>query len=247
LSREAAYLIYGFGADSELAPFTDEARILQRNDDSGTKRMIAPAIDVPYDLWKGKVLKSTSIMKEELKAANAEGGSAANATVGILDVINDDNAKDYLKILAFQAEGQTCGFWPDSAPDKEDKKNVRDGHYVIWGPLHFFVKASNKTPINPLATDVVNYLTGFRPLPNEKFAFTMVGLQAEGSLIPRCAMRVDRTTELGELKPYTTDYPCGCFFDKVVTGEATGCKPCSSDAQCDSAVEVCSFDFCERR
>ncbi|MCK6586875.1 MAG: hypothetical protein L6Q76_04745, partial [Polyangiaceae bacterium] len=247
LSREAAYLIFGFGADSEVAPFTDEARILQRDNKSGTKRMIAPAIDVPYDLWKGQVLGSTSVMKQAIKAANAEGGSAANATIGILDVTNDSDSTDYLKILAFQGENQTCGFWPDSELGKEDKKNVRDGHYVIWGPLHFYVKASNKNPINPLATDVVNYLTGFRPLPNEKFAFTMVSLQATGSLIPRCAMNVDRTTELGDLKPYKTDYPCGCFFDKVVTGEAKGCKPCASDAECDPASEVCSFDFCERK
>jgi hypothetical protein len=246
LSREAAYLVYGFGSGSEVAPFTDEARILQRDNKSGTKRMIAPAIDVPYDRWKGKVLSGTSVMKAELLAANNEGGSAADATIGILDVTNDDDAKDYLKILAFQGEGQTCGFWPDSEPDSEDKKNVRDGHYVIWGPLHFFVKASNKNPTNPTATDAVNYLTGFRPLPNEKFAFTMVSLQAKGELVPRCAMRVDRTTELGELKPYTTDFPCGCYFEKEVTGEAKGCKPCSGDAECGDS-EVCSFDFCERR
>ena len=248
LSREAAYLIYGFGAQSEVAPFTDEARILQRNDESGTKRMIAPAIDVPYDRWKGKLLGSTSVMKAELAAANKEGGSAASATLGILDVTNDGKGeKEYLKILAFQGKGQTCGFWPDSEPDNDDMKNVRDGHYVIWGPLHFFVRASNKNPTNPLATAVVNYLTGFRPLPNEKFAFTMVGLQATGGLIPRCAMRVDRTTELGDLKPYSADFPCGCYFEQVVTGEAKGCKPCSSNADCDASSEVCSFDFCERK
>jgi hypothetical protein len=248
MSREAAYLIYGFGAGSEVAPFTDESRILQRDNKSGTKRMIAPAIDVPYDLWKGKVLTGTSLMKGELKAANEEGGSAADATIGILDVTNDDNGeKEYLKILAFQGEEQTCGFWPDSSPTTADMRNVRDGHYVIWGPLHFFVKASNKNPINPIATDAVNYLTGFRPLPKEKFAFTMVSLQAKGSLVPRCAMRVDRTTELGELKPYTTDYPCGCFFEKEVTGEAAGCKACTSDADCAASTEVCSFDYCERR
>jgi hypothetical protein len=245
ISREAAYLVFGFGGDSGVAPWTDAQRIFQRDNKSGTKRMIAPAIDVPYDLWKGVELVNTAAMKDAIKSANEEGKGAADATLGILDVINDDDAKGYLKVLAYQAAEQRCGFFPDAAPDTEDKKSVRDGHYVIWGPLHFYVKANENGPVNGDATSVVNYLTGLKPLPTEdKFAFAMVRTQAQVSLIPRCAMRVDRTSELGPLAPYTADFPCGCFFEQEAAGK-TSCKPCKQPGECDAQTEVCSFDFCE--
>ena len=93
--------------------------------------------------------------------------------------VNDHDAKAYLKILAYQASEQRCGFLPDAQEGGEDKKNVRDGHYNIWGPLHFFVKAERGMVKNPMATEVVDYLTGFTPLPVEdKFALTIVSTQA---------------------------------------------------------------------
>jgi hypothetical protein len=247
ISREAAYLVYGFGAASDVAPWTDIDRIYQRDNRSGTKRMIAGAIDVPYDLWKGTELANTAAMKAAIKSANDEGQAAADATIGILDVINDNDAKAYLKILAYQAREQRCGFFPDAEGGGEDKKNVRDGHYNIWGPLHFFVKASNGSATSDTATSVVNYLTGLKPLPGEeKFAYTIVSTQAKGSLIPRCAMRVDRTSELGPLAPYSAPFPCGCYFEQEATGEPpAGCKACAQQGDCSAEGEVCSFGFCE--
>ena len=40
--------------------------------------------------------------------------------------------------LAFQANGQTKAYYADSTSGARDRQNVRDGHYPIWGPVHFF-------------------------------------------------------------------------------------------------------------
>jgi hypothetical protein len=52
-----------------------------------------------------------------------------------------------LRVLAFQGTGQRCGFLPDAQPGKDDLGNVRDGHYLIWGPMHFYLRAVNAQPI----------------------------------------------------------------------------------------------------
>ena len=61
-------------------------------------------------------------------------------------------------------------------------------------------------------------------------------------------MRVDRTSELGPLVPYSAPFPCGCYFEQEATGAPSpGCKACSQPGDCDAAAEVCSFGFCEPR
>src|SRR5258708_2800002 len=46
ISAEAAYYVYGFGADSGAEPWTNESLIFQRDALSGTQRMVAAAIGV---------------------------------------------------------------------------------------------------------------------------------------------------------------------------------------------------------
>jgi hypothetical protein len=48
-------------------------------------------------------------------------------------------------------------------------------------------------------------------------------LAVEARVIPRCAMRVTRTTDGGRLMPYQPANPCGCYFESHATGSAR-CK-----------------------
>lgn len=254
ISRKAAYFVYGFGDDSGVAPWTDDQAIFSRDNKSGTKRMIAAGIDVPYAKWKGVELDSSGKMRNALISAGKAGTPAelTNSTIGILDVINHIPAEKELRILAFQDDAQTCGFQPDDSESQLDKRNVRDGHYVLWGPLHFYVKPNNQgVPINPDATQVVNYLTGAEPLPNEvEFAIIAVGAQAAGRLIPKCAMRVTRAAEMDLLLPFYSKNPCGCFFERMArpnqadTSPPPGCQPCSMQSEC-AEGKICSFGYCE--
>ena len=48
--------------------------------------------------------------------------------------------KRLLNILAYQNTGQRCGYYPDRDANSNEKQNVRDGHYAIWGPMHFLTR-----------------------------------------------------------------------------------------------------------
>ena len=67
----------------------------------------------------------------------------AEQAIGIISADYYDADRANLKALAFSAEGQQCAYLPDSTPFKKDKQNVRDGHYPIWGPIHFFTAVSD--------------------------------------------------------------------------------------------------------
>ena len=60
----------------------------------------------------------------------------AVGSIGILASDVADSYRDRLRILAYQDYGQRCAFTPDSSETSKDKRNVRDGHYPIFGPLH---------------------------------------------------------------------------------------------------------------
>src|SRR5262249_5000488 len=51
ISLEAAYNVFGFGADSQVPPWTSVKYIFQRSASSGTQNMIAATIGVPAAQW----------------------------------------------------------------------------------------------------------------------------------------------------------------------------------------------------
>ena len=139
-----------------------------------------------------------------------------------------------LRVLAFQAFNQGCGFLPDSTAFANDKANVRDGHYPLWGPLHFFTPLSNGGAPSPAAGAFV--LRFSQP----KLDQALVQAIAKTGNVPACAMHVKRTTELGDLVKADPPYSCDCFFDFVVNGK-TSCQTCTT-----SAVESDSLISCAR-
>jgi hypothetical protein len=74
ISREAAYLVFGFGAAKpwSVEPWSDPGSILIRDGTSGTQRMIGEAIKVDADLWRGAPFKSSSKLLAALSAKNNE-------------------------------------------------------------------------------------------------------------------------------------------------------------------------------
>jgi hypothetical protein len=243
ISAEAARLVYGFGGTHEgfsASPWTDPAHIFHRDAPSGTQNMIGAFIGVPSPRFQGVELTSTTAMKDSI--ANASPADASR-TIGLLDVVNGDGVGS-LRALAFQAKGQTCGFLPDSEEGARDKRNVRDGHYSMWGPIHVF---SRRMPTQA-ASDVVDYLVLNRAPGVDSQDETMsVLIQkiAERSLVPQCAMSVQRLDEGGALLPYVPARSCSCLFDKIRTGSSK-CQPCTTNEDCSSPdAPRCNFGFCE--
>jgi ABC-type phosphate transport system substrate-binding protein len=254
ISQQAAYLVFGFGKDGQVLDpsgahpiWNDEKSLLQRSSSSGTQAMLAAAIGVPPGQWKGQSNKTSDDVASALQGATKT-QAAADAAIGILgaDYIDSRNLRAQIRALAFQDSHQACAVTPDSSETAKDKRNVRDGHYPIWGPLHLLYHVNTKgepasTTIREPLLDMVGYLSGTKPLPNGVSLFDVYALNG---LVPECAMSVTRTQDGGAILPFHPESPCSCLFDVRTTG-ATGCETCNVQGDC-GAGESCSQGYCER-
>jgi ABC-type phosphate transport system substrate-binding protein len=240
ISAEAAYFVYGFGAGSGVAPWTDVAAIFQRNDQSGTEQMIAAAIGVAPSRWQGGMTDSSGAL-----TAAVEGSANPEATIGILAADEADDSRGALRVLAYQHYGQACGYLPDATSTSNEKRNVRDGHYAIWGPLHFLLHVDPSTglAVNAEAGAVAGYLAGTMAAPP---GIDLVAIDAQNHVVPQCAMQVTRTEEVGPLASFAPAGSCGCYYDLVANG-STSCAPCSQPTDCTQpGASVCSpYGYCE--
>ena len=254
ISQQAAYMVFGFGKDARVLDpsgqqpiWQDETALLQRSSSSGTQAMLAAAIGVPPASWKGKPNQSSDDVAGALQAATAT-QAAADSALGILgaDYIDSRNLRAQIRMLAYQDSHQACAVTPDSTDTAKDKRNVRDGHYPIWGPLHLLYQVNAKgDPQNAVVRqqliDLVGYLSGAKALPN---GVTLLDVYAQSGLVPECAMRVARVADGGAITPHRPDSPCACLFEKKATG-ATDCAPCKVQGDCVTG-QTCSQGYCER-
>ncbi|MDI3287165.1 hypothetical protein [Polyangium sp. 15x6] len=236
ISAEAAYMIFGTGSHmGAAAPWTDPTYYFVRNASSGTQQMIARAINVPADKWWGKDRGGSSAVRDGLKILLD--ASLAEQAIGILSTDVADDARSDLRVLAFKAFGQSCGYYPDSTPFLFDKRNVRDGHYPIWGPLHFYTRVSAGIPTEQAGALVTRFAA-------PKLSNALVEAITKKHLVPKCAMRVGRSAEMGPLKTYTTDSRCDCYFEEIVNGK-TSCQACTQSSECPASAPACSYGYCE--
>jgi len=241
ISAEAAYLALGLGADGEVPVWSDPTYYQVRSETSGTQQMISAAIKVPATQWMGTSNAKSGDLLNALVAA--AGAGHADASLGILATDVTDKNRDKVRTLAYQHYGQTCGYLPDSDVTSFDKQNVRDGHYMIWGPLHLLAEAdASNVPVNADAKVVIDYLTG-AVVPT---TFDLIALEATSGVVPDCAMHVTRDSEIGPLASYQPEKSCACKFVAEANGAApASCKSCDTNADCTAAAPACNYGFCE--
>src|SRR5262245_46644156 len=132
-----------------------------------------------------------------------------------------------LNALAFKGFDQTKAYYPDSDANATDKRNVRDGHYMIQGPLHLITRAMGGQPSDANAKKIIDWLQGTAAVdpanPN-----TFIDIIAAAGNVPQCAMQVKRDTDGGLFSVYKPAVSCGCYFESKVTGKTpatcTACK-----------------------
>lgn len=247
ISQEAFYHLFAL---SNVPPWTNDCHIFRRNFTSGTLNTIAQSLGVLPHFFQGREMGCTDMMLGAMRSMAADDGALASQAIGIYDVINGerDKAEGAVRTLAFQARDQECGYWPDQSIGARDKRNVRDGHYVVWDNLHLYY--------NPSAADRQVYipLIAANKLPGARRK-AMLSSIIHGALIPQCAMKVQwlinsenpRDRSLTPFKPQNRIL-CNCFYDLVTTGEAP-CRPCEQeDGPCTTlggAAGTCYFGFCE--
>jgi hypothetical protein len=241
ITAEAAKAVFGAGgAAGVAAPWTNPDLYFVRNANTGTQQMIGHAIDVPADAFWG-IDRGTAQSVDSLLRVIADPARAEQA-IGIISADYYDADRGNLKALAFKASDQECAYLPDSTESQIDKANVRDGHYPIWGPLHFFTNVSDGIPVSAGAQAFVSVATVARiPTP-------LLDAFIGASLVPTCAMKVQRSSELGDLSNFVPPYQCGCYFEsKLNSGVApAGCQACAGAADCTNpARPACNNNFCE--
>ncbi|HTJ41003.1 MAG TPA: hypothetical protein VL463_02880 [Kofleriaceae bacterium] len=250
ITAEEAYFVFGFGGASGMAsPWLDSTATLThqhiRNQGSGTQQMTGRAALLPGDYINQGKMKGTN-----------EGGTSGvisklsadtdPSAIGILGAADYDLHRDAFRELAFKTVGQWFAYYPDSTPTSFDKRNVRDGHYWIWGPLHIFTWMNGNATARPSSQVFLDFLSGKTPLPGTNPPLiTKVMIQAH--VIPQCAMHVQRSLEVGPISKYDDPEPCDCYFEQIATGTTT-CSTCTSaDGTACGGGGVCRRGFCEAK
>jgi hypothetical protein len=239
ISAEAANAVYGHGGvpDGTKLPWVDPAQFYNRTSSTGTNQLLSRAMNVNPTKWWGVDKKSASGMVAALKAVPAD---QTEKTIGVVSTDLADQERGNLKVLAFQATGQICGFWPDTTPFATDKKNVRDGHYPIWGPLHFYTHLTGGAPSEAAGAFVLRFSV-------PRLDQGLVEAISKSGNVPQCAMHVTRDIEMGDLKSYISPYDCDCIYEKAATGAAPAeCQACVTSTSCPSNRPACNYGFCEK-
>jgi ABC-type phosphate transport system substrate-binding protein len=242
ISAEMAHEVFGRGeTDTDATPWNDFKLYFIRNSGSGTQQMISRAINVDPKKWWGLDRGSSGAVRDKMEAVTPDKASQA---IGIISTDFADAVRSDLRILAFKGTGQTCAYFPDSTEFTHDKDNVRDGHYSIWGPIHFYANVTNGIPSAAAGALVTRFTL---PRLDQPLLDAVIKI----GFVPDCAMTVSRSEEMGPLSEYSPQFHCGCYFDTTIVGGTTpaSCHVCSGPADCAGVAgkPACNNGFCEVR
>jgi hypothetical protein len=260
ISADAFYFVFGFGEQGKVEPWVENEYIFHRNANSAVQLYLAAATGLP-DAFNPNVGTDAGTNPNSINWVGA-GGVHPNwpatgevlypavtvpnfeATIGFVSGENADNNRDKVRTLAYQHRGQDCGYWPDSTPTSFDKINVRTGKYFLWGDVLLYAAIDDDRKIvDENARDLIGYVTGEVEAPSE---LPILDVFIDNGNIPRCAMQVQRTEDLGEVTPFEPEEPCGCYFESRVNGR-TSCESCDDSDECPSEAPVCRRGYCEVR
>jgi hypothetical protein len=243
ISSEAAYLAYGFAAGAgQAAPWTTEANVFRRNAASAAGLYVGLAIGVHPNQQKG-----TLFSNQTQGIASVAGVTPPSSGLSYVSSDAADAARATVKTLAYQHKNQLCGYLPDSTGTSFDKKNVRDGHYWLWGAQHFYGLVNGQGAwVNPNVGKLIDLVSGVQAPPA---GVNVAKAAIDTGNVPRCAMNVWRDGDLGEFYSYAPVEPCACYFEKNVPGGSTGCTVCTGTGHAPCAAAganaQCRNGFCE--
>lgn len=262
ISAEASYRVYGFGSASGVAPWEDEQFIFKRRPSSGNQTVMSRVLRLPNDLFRGRDSNGSTNMLNALV-----GSQQPEKTLGISSGEIVDPNRNSVRVLAYQHYNQGVAFYPDSRANGNDRRNVRDGHYFPWAPLHVLTRTSGGLPIaapnseldptgskrddrNRAVRDLTYVMSSRQDAPNRTVNL-FDALKTIGN-VPQCAMRVTRRSDGADLEPEDSSSAarphCGCAWEEAGIGSndpsRAACKKCSSDAECSSPMR-CAFGYCE--
>jgi hypothetical protein len=238
ISAEAIYYIYGLGITPQRAvsPWTDPASIATRGNTSAAGLLLAKAAGIPLRPLGYKDVSTNQGAVDHVVATQDH-----NKALGFCstETVEAQQNVTRVKTLAYKQTGQDYAYYPNSASNTFDKKNLREGRYFLWNPHHFFALKSKLTPNSPLQR-FINVITSVEEIPGNQ---SFLDLQIAVGNVPKCAMQVDRQGDMGPLVSFQPEHGCGCYYDFKTTG-TTSCKQCSASNPCGAGFE-CNHGYCE--
>jgi hypothetical protein len=255
ITFEEAYFVFGFGADGGISPWTDPTQFFIRTSTKST--LLAWALQLTItDATKmqGVTFDASQSVVDALngkavtgdKSATYAGPTDNEKAIGILGAEVYDANRATLNILAYRAKDQWAAYYPDSTSTSRDKKNVRDGHYVVWSPTIYmnYPAAANVTDTQY----IIDLIAGKTVTPEPNFDPSEV--VARVGLVPLCAMKVTRMHEQAPLTGFTPPEDCTCKYESLV--DTTSCVTCTGEGtactrQDGSTQGVCHQSYCEVR
>ena len=245
ITAEEAYVLFKYGAEAgkQVPPWTEPTLVAIRTPAASTQLLVGLAAGVPGTQWSANLTNintGSSAVVAKVAAENTTGN--ADRTLGILSAQRYDENRDKLKMLAFQSFQQAClgAVYPDAQPTSLDKRNVRDGHYSIWGYLWSVAPVDGGGLVQGArARQFIDFLGGTAAVNGAD----PVADAARSGAVPACAMKVRRAFDGADLEAWAPPSPCGCFFEQVATG-ATDCAACGAGGACPGGG-TCHFGYCE--
>ncbi len=249
ISSEAAFVTYGFGGASNTVDSWNDTNYIFKRDPtkSGTYSMLAKLLNLSPAKINGTI-PGAGKTPDILNAVYAADAAKPDASLGVLsqDYVDANrvgsSSTTPVKALAFQDKCSACGYYPDSTKSAFDKKNVRNGSYPFWGPIHFI--ANTDQGGNPVKPEVANLLSFFtRQGLSDANKKAMIDNEVAAFTVPQCAMTVTRSAEVSPGTPptaFTPAEPCGCYYEFKATG-TTSCTACTSTCN----TGVCRYGYCE--
>ncbi|MBS2013959.1 MAG: hypothetical protein JST00_13805 [Deltaproteobacteria bacterium] len=240
ITAEEGYLAYGFPAgDGQALPWVEQALRFSRGATASTALTTASAIGLKAGQLKGTIPPnntSTEVLNLVATSTNP------NATIGIMGADVYDSARNQVKMLAFKGFGQRYAYFPDSTGTSFDKQNMRDGHYLPWSPTPYITRVDGAgKATDPNVQRIIDLVFGARTDADVDGLLAVI----QSGLVPKCAMKVQRLFDGGDLSLYDAPEPCGCYYEANVPQGTTKCTACANDTVCGGGK--CRRGYCEAR
>ncbi len=240
ISAEQAYYVYGYGYYGGISPWdsgNQQNLTFFFTAHQATVDITGGAIGAPQASMLGTMISNSSTMAISLGSARP-----AISAIGMLSSDVYDASRAQLSALAFRGYGQDFAWLPDSNGGF-DKRNVREGRYVMFAPMHFLaLTADGGQAATSGGQTILDIVDGTSALPVD-----LTELATTSHLVPQCAMQVQRVQDSFDslthygLVPNTRTQSCDCFFDAQTS--TTSCASCAS-SPCIGGT-ICRRSYCE--
>ncbi len=243
--------LYVCGGGGGILTFTNSALIYDYNcTNSGMRELFARGIGFPNAASLSPLIGQgcNNTITAEQMVRDVGSATSPDRTIGYTSTEFYDLDRNLVRGLKVRGVNQTLAYWPDSSMTSTDKINIIEGRYTLQGTLRLVAAVdANGVPTNPAAKEVIDWFQGNPVDPSLQLPFDINAIYASGGVVPQCAMRVTKDSDLPVFKHYYPAQPCYCSYEFLATNKTSipGCVACTDLLTC-QAGQICSHGYCEQ-